>query len=374
MALVQAVLARDNKLKNQTKVSHAKRKTASELTRFLAVPVKGSQVIRPVDTFASRTYSLERQVEELIGHLFIRYRVPRFLLRSLLSGEGRELVFRESKAVANRKQKRAVIEWERSLFYAAAQGQSVAKLLAPHLTKKEAHWFLQAPDAYSVAQNLNWARLTAVGVTRNVAQTLMTRVCTPETLDALGGRAPDLWRFFAQFGHEMTPETQRHLIDFVIAMANQPNFSFKGRTLRSMIKLSHEWHKMNRWGALGVFCKWPSLFEPWEVRNTTMWVRAIELVSNRDLHEETRRQMHCVFTYTRACMKGEARIVRMSWLCDTLTGYLEMTRVTIEVCVQTKQVVQALGRANRSLLDEEKRVVRTWATAHGLRIADYVWW
>lgn len=374
MALVRAVLARDNKLKRQTRSSGAKRKSAAELSAYLSVSAFGGRTIRCASSFSSRAYSLDRQIEEFVSHLFVRYSVPRFLLRSVLTPEGRELVLREPKAKAHQKQKRAVVEWERSLFYAAAQGQSVAKLLTDHLTKKEAHWFMQAPDEYSVAQNILWARLAAHGVNPDVARLLMTRVCTSETLRALGGRSTDLWRFFGHYGAQMTPTTQRHLIDFVIAMSNQANFSFKGRTLRSMIKLSQEWHRMNRWGSLGAFCRWPSLFEPWEVRTTTMWVRAVELVSNRDLHEETRRQMHCVFTYLSQCMRGEARIVRVSWLADTMTGYHEMTRVTVEVCVHTKTVVQALGRANRSLSDEERRVIRLWASANGLRIAPYVWW
>lgn len=346
----------------------------SYLASYLAVSVHDRRRVRDADTFISRTYSVERQVEELIDHLFVRYPVPRFLYRTLLNPAGRELVRREQRAVAYRRDRKAVVDWEQSLFMAAAQGRSVAKLLSDHLTKKEAHFFLLAPDQYDATTNLLWAQLTAAGVKSPTRELLIERFKDGPALERLGARRGDLLRFFARYGAQMTAATRQSILDFTMAMVNVRGFSFAGRTLGSMAKLSREWHRQNKWGTSRVYRSWPGTLEAWEVRTPKLWVRAFELTNSQALHEESLRQNHCVFTYLPMCVSGAVRIVRLAWMHDLASGPAEATRVTVEVSTLRKKVMQALGRSNRSLSDDERRVVRQWASARGLEVSEHVWW
>ncbi len=346
----------------------------SYLASYLSVSVHDRRRLRDADTFISRTYSVERQVEELIDHLFVQYPVPVFLYRTILNPGGRELVRREARVVAYRKDRKALVDWEQSLFMAAAQGRSVAKLLSGQLTKKEVHFFLQAPDHYDARTNLLWAQLTAAGVKAPTRELLMERLKDGPALDRLGDRRADLVRFFARYGAQMTAAIRQSILDFAMAMVNVRGFSFAGRTLGSMTKLSREWHRQNKWGSSRVYRSWPSAIEAWEVKTPKLWVRAAELTNSQALHEESLRQNHCVFTYLPMCLSGSVRIVRLSWIHDLASGPVEASRVTIEVCPAHKQVMQALGRSNRSLSEDERRVVRQWARARGLELSEYVWW
>ncbi len=375
LANVQAALARDNKLKNENRVPKRRRKVATELADYLGLPLTDRRRIRDAESFRTRTYSLAGQVEELVAHMFTKYPAPRFLLHAMLSPKGRALVLGETRGPGEPVRNRAGTKRDRVLFLAAAQGKSVAKMLAPELTARETHWFLKGPDRFTSAENVCWAKLVAGGVPQSLATRLTSRLMAENHWAHLGARQGEFIRMFASFPASVPQGVLTEVIDFSVTMTTVAGFRFQGRTIGSMRKLARQWHRENRFGARGELVCWTRRFEPWEYVTLTEHVRVVELSTSWRLHEESMRQRHCVFTYLESCKSGYTRIVSFQWFHKMPAGALvERRRVTASVDVRDKLVDQALGRCNRSLDFDERAVVKKWAAAQGLTIADWIWW
>ncbi len=94
--------------------------------------------------------------------------------------------------------------------------------------------------------------------------------------------------------------------------------------------------------------------------------RIDEILTSADLQQEGRTMRHCVASYVRRCAGGSCAI--FSLRVDNGAGFDR--RLTIEVDVRSKGVVQARGRFNAlpGLLDS--RYLRNWATTAGLTIGE----
>lgn len=352
--------------------SGSKRKGAADLQEYLSIDIHDARVVRPAADFTTKTYSLERQVVELIKHLFVRYRVPEFLFWHVLSARGRELVFRVDRSTAARLDKKSIMVWERKLFFAYAQGGSTAKILAPQLTKKEAHVFGLAPVNLRATDCLVWAKFVHAGIEPRLADVLMSRIVAPGHLKGIGDRLDDLVRFYAKEGKSMTLGTCREITDFVVAMIEDVSFSFKGRTLGSMLKLSQKWHRANAWGTHSRYSNWAQTYPVWELEHLGERVRATEITNSRDLHDESRRQLHCVFLYLWECTNRQSRIVSFTWLEFGPDGQqFVVRRLTAEISIGLNRVVQVRGKANRRPEPTEMEFVRRWAAHHSVQVADY---
>lgn len=350
------VTARAQKLKG------SKRKDVAELARFVALPLNASVALRDAEAFVAKSHNLGKQVQALVDHVFVAYPVPLFLYQAVLTQEGRIQVLGGDHRNCRASQ------WHRDLFLAAAQGRSVAKLLVDRLNKRETHWFLQAPIGNSITQNLFWAKCAAAGVPQRTCQFLTERLMVGGVAQRLGDRLADVLRFYAQFADAMTEYTRAEVTDFVRAMADNPEFSFKGRTLGSMIKLSREWHRTFYSGRVARYQSWAGRFPIWERQEKGILVRALELTNNRALAEEGRKQHHCVFTYTWQCAHGTTRIVSLRWFAKDENGADRIVkRLTIEVS-RNEEVVQVRGSLNRAPSDAELKTLNTWAGDNGLRV------
>lgn len=355
--------------------SRKRRKSAKELAKYIAYPLSDSHVLRDPDAFTTRTYDLARQVEELVSYLFVRYPVPGFLKHVMLSPEGRMLVMQQSRSEAYRKQKRRQIQWETEIFLAAAQGKSVAKILAPELNRRECHWFMLAPETLTFHQAMIWARFMAAGIAAYVAERLAQRLGFGDMLEKLGNRRNEFIQFFASVPKSIGREVLAGMVDFSMAMIDEPTFRFKGRTVSSMQKLAREWHRFSYYGPLGERRVWKRTFTPWEHKTPLAWVRVFEMHSNWELHAESVRQRHCVFTYASECEQGLYQMLSMQWGEDSPEGDFQVVRrITIEVSQPRREVTQALGKYNRKLTSDERAMIRHWAELHGVAISPHVWW
>jgi hypothetical protein len=331
------------------------------------LPLDGTDAIRPESHFRARSYNLSRQVLALIDHLYVRYPVPLFLYRTMLSPEGQELVF----GIPAGKQKGHPAAPYRYWFFAVARGESFARLSREIFTKREAHWFLLAPASNSIPQNIFWARAAAAGLPAHVCDYLVARFGLAD-LWRLGDRLPDMLRFYRQAWPEMRGYDRDEITDFVRAALQNPEFSFKGRTFGSMRKLCQEWHRTVYAEKVREYRAWSPMLPPWEHRIPGGRVQATELTSNRTLAEEGKVQRHCVFTYTSRCLQGLSRIVSIRWYAlaaDDAEG-LEVTRLTLEISPDRRAIVQIRGKANRRASREEMEVVRRWAGEQGLVIGE----
>lgn len=192
---------------------------------------------------------------------------------------------------------------------------------------------------------------------------------------SLGPRANDLIRFLAEECPHLRGNDTQEVMDFVRAMIWDEKFSFKGRTLSSMIKLSNEWHRSIYSTKVTKNRSWPQTFGPWIHEKKDHCVKVVELTSSRALADEGRKQRHCVFSYEENCLRGWSKILSMRWVVPAadLTQEAEvLRRLTIEVNLKSRQVVQIQGRFNRDADEHEMKMVRLWAGQQGFRISEWI--
>ena len=97
-------------------------------------------------------------------------------------------------------------------------------------------------------------------------------------------------------------------------------------------------------------------------------VLVVELLNGADLVDEGRRMHHCVAGYARQCLTGGTAI--LSLRVGSAGDF--KSRVTLELSVAARQVVQARGPCNAMPLPQEARWLRAWATAAGVTFSPYV--
>lgn len=348
--------------------------TAAEMAPYLALSPKTPWAIRAAGEFVATAPDLRGQVIELIDHLFVRYPVPLFLYRVMLSEAGLRLVFPNEPhghMQKTRLQKEAHL---RRWFYAVAWGEPCAALAKDVLSKREAHWFLQAPAHNGVETNLRWARVAALGVPSEACDFFLQKFSYH--LDTLTDeRKMDLAWFYARTWSEMRVHERDEIADYVRSTLNDADFSLAGRTAASVRRLSEAWHRrfeghgFPRFEHLERKVSWRASLQPWEERFGMVVVRAVELTNSRELEDEGARQHHCVASYAVKCHQNRSRIASLRWF-DARTAE-EIARLTVEVDLDRRRVVQIRGRRNRRAEPEELDVVRRWVEAHGLTIGAY---
>jgi hypothetical protein len=333
-----------------------------------------SLALREEEQFRARSYNRAKQVLTLVDHLFVRYRIPMFLYRSILSPEGIDLVFGATVGTPRSTSVRVTSdEAYRAWFFAVARGESFAKATRDVFTKREAHLFLLAPSYHTVEQNIFWARAAAAGLPPAACDFLVQKF-DDELRVAMGDRLPDLLRFFAGAWTQLEGFGRDELTDFICAMVRDRTFSFKNRTFGSMRKRCIEWHRTVHGGRVGRYHFWLPQFREWESKNDRHLIRAEELTNNRALAEEGKTQRHCVLLYAHTCAAGRRSIVSLRWFAKSPRPDEPnelRNRLTIEIDIANRTVVQIRGKMNRRAVKEEMPTVRQWAGDLGLRISEH---
>src|SRR3569833_2799686 len=150
------------------------------------------------------------------------------------------------------------------------------------------------------------------------------------------------------------------------------DFSIKGRTVGSIVRLCDEWHVQMQKAKLGSAVVWPGTGKmPWQyVGDRIVW-QAMELRSNKDLLAEGRKQRHCVYSYVQQCLAGRSFIFSLRGSTKAFAGYDadgkviwdgvdEQTRLTVEVNARGV-FVQIRGQLNRKAVPDEMAVLRRWS-------------
>lgn len=341
-----------------------KRPGSEKLQRYIDPDALQNNTIREIQQFRSATYNPSRRLKEFVDHLFVRYPVPLFLYRSVLTEEGWRVLAQSDQPIE------PLSPWEQEVFLAAAQGRSVADIFAGKLTRKETHWFLNAPDEHTSLRNVVWARLVTAGAKPEDATFLVSRLCVGDTVALIGERIVEIGAFFAVYGTEMSSAQRINVADYLRAAFRDPKFTLKGRTLGSVIELCELWHITDLAGNGRVpFKTWTPVFGLWETEFRGQTVRVVELTNSRALAEEGRAQRHCVYTYMDWCEDGYRAIVSLRWIDSEPGRRAKVTkRLTIEVGLRTKRIVQVRGMSNRTPDDEEMKVLKQWMRSQGVTL------
>lgn len=326
--------------------------------------------IRPIANFKPRSKNADRKFGELTHHLFDEYGdVPVFLERAWLRTDTKSWRWRD---------------W----YIHLGRGHNLRKAKSPvPITKKTAHFFLQAPDDYTVEQAIRWGQMRALGaeppLINAVAATRLGR----------GFDEEEFWftvlRFLADTPM-LDPRQVGPVIDYIQNQkfegrefeqapgvwhrepAAQPGFSMRGRDAATLLRHVEDWHTALGKGRAKSDTVYPEA--PFggfsdihkKGRESVSWVIR-QLRSHRDLIAESDDLRHCVGSYHWSCESGRCTI----WNLSSESGQGRVRRQTIEVN-RNNEIVQCRGLANRDPSPEEWLIVRKWADAKNLRVATYL--
>ena len=277
----------------------------------------------------------------------------------------------------------------REWFINIGMGANIRKQkgLPISLTKKVAHYFLQAPNNVTVSEAIRWGQVIAMGGEERVARGIMT---TP-----LRGsfENDDFWttviRFFIdnpfldavnygpiydylqekKFGHRRPMWVENRLVEMG---PEQPNLSMKGRDPLRLLEDVNEWHVgLNRtnFNVYGGDCCWKSCGIPgFERKERGTLYQITELLDSRDLRDEGNAMGHCVASYILSCKEGRSAVYSM-----VRVEKGELTReATIEVGVEGRKVLQARKRFNAVITEEDKRIIGQWAYRANLKMSEWI--
>ncbi len=329
--------------------------------------------LRPVQDWKLRTHNTRRQFASLARYLLTQYPVPSFM---------DSVWFLGTSPSALRFQR-----W----FWHIGTGNSIRMADVPiPLTKRMAHYFVQAPSDCSVAQALRWGQVLGLGGNPRLARAIIT--------SRLGDHFEndDFWitviRFFidnpmldtAQVGpiidylhSQRSVEREEFVAAGVIERRPppQPNLSMKGRSPNALLRQVERWHRQLANESVDLKAQWPTSgigpFDWIEGRegseNLRRWTIR-ELLGAKALVSEGRAMQHCVATYVRSCAGRSTSI----WSLQMHNHEGSRRILTVEVRLSSRTICQARGKRNAMPDAKSKDILHRWASQQGLRLADYL--
>ena len=317
-------------------------------------------------------------VHSLSKHLFAKFDVPEFAHRAWF-GELEEV--------------RVLLDLARGVSPRKAVANSG---LNSRLSRKAAHCFANAPDRFGVSNTIRWAQAVSLGASEPLADRIV-KACDGFALEE--GFWIELLRFLI-YACNVSPndrersvvvpddEELRQIADFVWQQRYvgasqvlgyrvhndvplQPNFSFRGRTLRAFRRHMSNWRNevdipmstpiefaiRNRVWA-------PSGLKSIVVEQEGIVWKLVELLESVQLRVEGGKMQHCVATYDGACRSGRSSI----WSLRKRVGLIERPVVTIEVWPGSRRIVQMKARQNHAPTPHSIALIRRWASANDLEM------
>ena len=280
------------------------------------------------------------------------------------------------------------VKLRRHWYVVAARGGSLHKAGAGQwLTRKEVHAFLHPPAGLGFDEAFWHAIACSYAGTPGPAMCIARSRIVRAPRGEMG-----FWRDAARFfcANPAPVETIDDLCDYLAECRRRdPAYSLQGRTLSSLSRRMHEWHRdmaaierieairhraAGRAGFRGASSTaidraWPgSPLADWEWTPSAKEAKAKgerfvvrQLKQAEELVMESRAMRHCVSSYAAKCIAGHASI----WSLRRCTRDRIDRLLTIEVDQQGR-AVQVRGLANRLAHAEERNVLERWAKARGI--------
>lgn len=326
--------------------------------------------VRSLSDWAGTESSWRPAISSLAHHLTARYQVPAFMASAwhAVDTDG---------------------DTRRAWVIAHSRGASFRSLRVPiNMTRKMERIFLDSQDDLALEPALRRAELLALGMPLDFVKAILsTRLAT----DLRNGQFwRTVWMFIMSHSGEIDATQIGPMIDYIQAIRHdrisvetpegiteiappQPDFSIKGRTMASMLRLMQQWHRSLGSSFAGARFSWArSPFRPWimeepardELETPKRW-QIVELTNSAQLREEGAALHHCVASYAHLCHRGSSSI----WSLRIWQGEKIRPVLTIEVDPKRRVVIQARGKANRSVSGKPRRLLHEWASREALQIA-----
>ncbi len=299
----------------------------------------------------------------LIYHLVGGYKLPRFMYKAWLEDASEKT------------------EIQRQWFLNLSFGQNIRKQkkLPIPLSKKAAHWFVQAPDSCSINEAFRWATVRGLGANERVAKGMMGTFLASSFFNQ---EQEAFWASVVRFFADNPMLDTAHygpICDLLFNQkyadnAPQPNLSMKGREPLTLLRQTEEWHERLRAMIPSNYRNLPEAWKSCGIEGfETKFADGIwtinEVTSLSDLYTEGEEMHHCVISYARSCAEGRIAIYSVK----KRTKETKPTReLTVEIDTSQKEIVQARKVCNYNPTDEDLAVMNLWAKARGLKVNPHI--
>lgn len=324
-----------------------------------------SSHVRDLAGWQGTTGSWRVAVSLLAHQLICKYRVPVFLSSAWYAAD-------------------SAAERKRRWYVAHARGASFRSLNLPMaMTRKMEHIFLGSADHLPIEYALRRAELAALGVPAGFAREILATRLAMDLRHSEFWRT--LWRFLIAHAGGVDPSQIGPIIDYIQTVRHeritamtrdgtveldppQPAFSMKGRTIQSIQRQMHAWHRNlgeNTAGVSWARSPYESLLFEESSRDGSevpeRW-QLLELTNSNQLRSEGAALHHCVASYADRCCRGTSSI----WSLRLWRGEKVRSVLTIEIDPRRRAVVQVRGYANRAASGKPLRLLADWAVRERL--------
>ena len=317
------------------------------------------QWVRPITTWKKKFKSRERQFEDIINHLFVKYEMPKFMYKSWF-WSGNTLYTDQ-------------IQW----FIDIGAGKNIRKSkdVPIKLTKKMAHVFMSAPDNFTPKEAIRFAQITDMGGNmRNIRGVMTSKIGNDF-------KNNDFWitviKFFinnpmldiqqynpiVDYIQMMKYQTRSILVDGNrrVLKPEKENFSMKDRDVNTLINNVDKWHN-NLTKRKGSPTHWePAFINDFkyvtgkdEMKQT---FSISQITTAKDLSAEGKALNHCVGSYVNSCANGRCSIYSM-----TVNSFIKYDTRLLTIEVNKEGVISEIrGKSNRLPNAYEMRLIDKWA-------------
>jgi hypothetical protein len=170
--------------------------------------------------------------------------------------------------------------------------------------------------------------------------------------------------FFCKYDIAQIKDNFIELFDYFSHL--EYKFSFKNRTLNSIIQLCNAWHQERIIMAKGFVenREWKELLNMQGENIFRGWIIE-ELCTSNQLVREGNRMSHCVASYVSKCIEGKCHIF-------SIYNNIIYERATIEVV--GKKIIQIRGKFNAAPSKSCLQAIRDWAMRYQLTKSGYINW
>jgi hypothetical protein len=247
------------------------------------------------------------------------------------------------------------------------------------------HHFLSSPDHFTIEHAMRRAELIGLGVPDCFIEALLaTRVASDLT------RGPfwrSVWQFLIAFADAVPIMQIGPIVDFLHSVRHerlavetpagtvmreppQPQFSLKGRTPRSLLRMMEDWHRGLAYVCGGLSWKRSGL-QPMRVaipradpQAPPLQYEFVELIDSEQLRAEGAALHHCVGSYSHRCWRGDSQI----WSLRSIRGAHARSMVTIEIDPARRAIIQARGYRNLPAKGQAMALIQQWAARESLHL------
>ena len=257
------------------------------------------------------------------------------------------------------------------------------------MTSKALHFFLHAPGTYSVNEALRYGQIAAMGGEEPLVKAILGSSLKQNFENE------DFWETVILFFANNPMLDVQHVSPIIDFLQHQkfeyrtvlnergiaqrlppphPDFSIKGRTPSSLLRMTEEWHEVLKKSRKTGNAAWEGEkiedFTHIEGEGVSEKIYQIrQLLSYKQLLEEGNAMSHCVYSYADSCERKACSI--WSVTIETVSTAAPKRLLTIEVNSQ-HTIVQIRGKCNDLPAIQELDIIRLWAKEARLSLSKWI--